>query len=119
MSDYYALDDVADTWALGQQIAGLERSALTGRHVLVGALEDVNVGSDRASSSLRNMLNDFQLDCADSGSLCAQRLRELGNGIVQGAVTAADTNNEGTQVAKQTVALARDEPARRVRGLGL
>ena len=25
-----------------------------------------------------------------------------------GAVTAADTNNEGTQVAKRTVALARD-----------
>lgn len=107
MSDYYALDDVTDTWTLGKRISALERSANTGRHVLVNAVEDVHVGTDSASAGLRHQLGEFAVDCADAANVCAQRVRELGDGIVQGAVTAADTNKEGTQVAKQTIALAR------------
>lgn len=107
MSDYYALDDVTDTWTLGRRLSNLDRTARAGGHVLTTALDEVHVGTDDACQSLRGQLGEFQEECVTKSNECAESVRELGDGITEGAVTAADTNEEGTQRAEKMVNLAR------------
>lgn len=101
LAESYELDDPDQTAAIGRTLAQLDTDASSYSKGFVEILSDVDAGGDAPGKFVNKACAEFQTDVSDTGNHLAQEVRKLGNGVVAGAKEAAETNNEGTQVANK------------------
>lgn len=108
MLPMYAIADTGVVYHQGQTLSSLDQDANTAGQALVNALEGVSLGSQHGAAKFQGQVSEFASDCADARNNLADAVSALGENTSSGARTAEQTNNDGTNVANQNTALARN-----------
>lgn len=108
MAGGYTLYDPFATYLQGQSISALEVDAGSAGQALIEALGEVEPGPEHGGGSLKSAITTFQTDCSGARNSCVNAVGQLGETTSAGAQAGMQTNNEGTHVANDITALARD-----------
>lgn len=99
----YDLDDMDGAWSQGKAIADLCTDAREYGNKLINAVDNCDVGSHLAGGSLEGKLDEARQHLQRGSTDLADEVERLGNNIMNGAKEAAETQNDGTQVANAQI----------------